>query len=146
LLHTLELTHPRFSQRWLFVARRDPLTATLEDKSTVTFDPFPFTIAMPNVDAQGQQILQISLCNIGQEMMGELEHANEDPRNRVEVVYRIFLASDTSEPQTLPYRLTLDAVAANDLTVIGEAGRSDVLNQRFARTIYTSTLFPGLRR
>lgn len=146
LIETLELRHPAFSRDFYFCARVEKVTATLEDGRSVEFQPFPFAVRLPPSDAKGGQLLDITINNIGQEMVAELEAAGNQPESRILVVYRIYLATDLSEPQTLPIRMSIDAATLTDTAVVAQAGRSDTLNRPFPTTIYTPEMFPGLRR
>lgn len=146
LIETLELRHPAFSQAFYFASRREAVKAKLEDGTEVTFQPFPFAVRLPPSDAQGAQLLDISLGNVGQQLVDELEAAGRQPKERIEVVYRVYLLTDLGEPQNLPVRLSIDAITMTDTVLSAQAGRSDVLNRPFPTTVYTPQLFPGLVR
>jgi len=148
IIETLQLSHSRFSRVWYLSANVSAFDATLETGAVAHFQPLPFSVKLPNSDAQGGQLLNISIANAGQEMVSEIEAAATAPNERIEVVYRVYLDSDKSMPQNLPVRLSLDQIAMSDEAIAAQAGRSDVLNFKFPSQIYTTGVngFPGLDR
>lgn len=143
---TLELRHSKFSRTWYISNHQKQFTAALESGTTVTFDPIPFTVKLPPSDAQGGQLMDITIANAGLDMVKEIEAASTKPDERIETVYRVYLSSDKTAPQNNPIRLSLDAITMNDEVISGQAGRSDVLNQTFPNELYTAEKFPGLKR
>ncbi len=143
---TLELKHSKFSKTWYISNHQKTFDATLENRTKVTFEPIPFAVKLPPSDAQGGQLMDITVANAGLDMVKEIEAASTKPDERIEVVYRIYLSSDKTAPQNTPIRLSLDSIMMNDEAIAGQAGRSDVLNQPFPSEIYTPEKFPGLKR
>jgi hypothetical protein len=146
IIETLQMSHSRFSKVWYLSANASAFDAFLENGSNVTFQPLPFAVKLPASDAQGGQLLDISIANAGQEMVAEIEAASLAPNERIEVVYRVYLESDKTAPQNLPLRLSLDHIAMTDEAIAGQAGRSDVLNFKFPSMVYSADKFPGLDR
>ena len=146
IIETLQLSHSRFSKTWYLSSNVSAFDAKLESGVDAHFQPLPFTVKLPASDAQGGQLLDISIANAGQEMVDEIEAAATEPHERIEVIYRVYLQSDKTMPQNLPLKLSLDAVAMTDEAIRATAGRSDVLNFKFPSTVYTSDKFPGLDR
>ena len=146
IYETLELSHSQFSKKYYITASTLAFDAHLEDGTLVTFDAFPFNITLPRSDADGSQEMQISLQNIDQSLVDELEAASTKPDERIAVVYRIYLATDKTEPQNLPIKLSISEVAMTNETISAIATRSDVLNFPFPSEAYDPLRFPGLAR
>ena len=146
IIETLEVRHSKFSRTWYLSSNVGEFDGTLESGTTVRFTPLPFTVKLPSSDAQGGQILAISIANAGQEMVAEIEAAATDPHERIEVVYRVYLESDKSMPQSLPIKLSIDTITMTDEAITAQAGRSDTLNFKFPSIVYTAEKFPGLDR
>ena len=117
IIETLQLSHSRFSKVWYLSSNVSAFDAALETGAVAHFQPLPFSVKLPNSDAQGGQLLNISIANAGQEMVSEIEAAATAPNERIEVVYRIYLESDKSMPQNLPVRLSYAAELAGALVV-----------------------------
>jgi Domain of unknown function (DUF1833) len=148
IIETLQLSHSRFSDTWYLSSNVSEFDAKLESGATVKFTPLPFTVKLPASDAQGGQLLDISIANAGQEMVDEIEAAAAAPNERIEVVYRVYLQSDKTMPQNLPLKLSLDNIVMTDEAIRATAGRSDVLNFKFPNLVYATGVngFPGLDR
>ena len=146
IYETLEISHSKFSKTYYITASTLAFDAKLEDGTDVHFEAFPFSITLPVSDAQGSQEMRVSLQNVGRELVDEIEAASTKPDERVALVYRVYLASDKSEPQNLPVRLSISELAMDDEAVTGIATRSDVLNFPFPSRFYDPEMFPGLER
>jgi len=146
IIETLQLSHSRFSKVWYLSSNVSEFEGTLESGVKVKFTPLPFTVKLPPSDAQGGQLLDISIANAGQEMVDEIEAASAAPNERVEVIYRVYLQSDKTAPQNLPLKLSLDSIGMTDEAIRAVAGRSDVLNFKFPSVVYSADKFPGLDR
>jgi len=145
---TLELAHPSWPAHYFLTSAPAPFTATLETGPTVTFQPFPFAVVLPNVDGAGQQDMQVTLTNADQAIADAVQLAHQDPTQQITAVYREFLSTgDTTQPpQSAPLRLAFSSVQITEDAVAGVAGRSDVLNRRFPGVWYDVAMFPGLDR
>jgi hypothetical protein len=142
---TVEFAHPRFSAPARLVhGRYEPLLVQLEDGSSATFLPVPFEISLPGASAEGHQDLQISICNVGYELIRELDAAIEDPWTPVAVFFRIYLSTSTTPHQVLELKL-LD-VSATTETVTGVASRYDIVNRSFPTRKFRAADWPGLVR
>jgi len=151
ILHTLELSHPRFSKVHYLTSNNVAFKATLESGTVVEFLPLPFAVKLPASDAQGAQLLDITIANAGADMVSEIEASSTAPDSRIEVVYRVYLRSDTTAPQMEPLRLSLDKLTMTNEAISGTAGRSDMLNFQFPSIVYQAGgegpyFFPGLDR
>ena len=129
----------------------EPLTATLEADAPldggeeVTFQPVPMEITLPEeIDASNAGTVQITIGNATRLLAPHLEAvaASMEP---VEVIARVYLASDLTAPhETPPLRVVLRGATANATAVTATAGFGDVANRRFPRVDYTRAEFPGL--
>jgi len=125
-------------QEWLF---------RLEDGSPVTFGPIPFAVVLPQQDARGQQDLQITIDNIGREIMAPIEAAATMPSEPITVIYRVYLNQPTTYPQNdPPLELRLSNIAIGLQAVTGTATRADTLNRSFPSVLYRADTYPGLDR
>lgn len=146
-VETLAFSHPAFLKSHFVTNDVVGWTFELEDGSTQDFDPVPFELVLPTHDDQGRQDLQVSICNVGREMMEELERASVAARDPVSCTYRVFLDIPNTVPQNDPVtRLTILQVDVTFQTITAVAGRSDVLNRSFPSDIYRIDNFPGLDR
>jgi hypothetical protein len=146
---TLELRHSRFSRVFYFTTHGVQFDAFLETGGQVSFDPIPFTVKLPRSDGAGPQELQISISNVGQDMVNELEAAAAAPQERIECIYRVYTSTDLSGPSNIPVRLSISQLAMTVEAVVGSANRADVVNRKFASDVYDTGengQFPGLDR
>jgi hypothetical protein len=146
----MTLTHPMFTPAdhsfWL-VNRPYAITATLEDDSEQDYEAAYFELKLPRLDNAGQQDAQISLQNVDRIIVDQLELANTQPEERIQVVLRLFVEDDLAAgPQNVPLQLSFSAVNATNAAVVGVAGRPDTLNRAFPAFVYRVTEWPGLDR
>jgi Domain of unknown function (DUF1833) len=153
----ITLTHPLFTagngvgaegetEHWL-INRPAAMDLTLEDDTVQEYLPSHFEIVLPKMDGAGQQDAQVSLQNVDRIIVDELELANADPSERIQVTVRLFLEDDpTAGPQNVPLRLSFSQVHATSQVVTGTAGRPDVLNRPFPLEVYRIDRWPGLDR
>lgn len=147
-VETLQFTHPGFLEEKFLTNDVEQWDFLLEDGTTsVTFERVPFQLILPSHSDGGRQDLQIAICNIGQEMMDELERAVQIPLVPIKCTYRIYIDQTGSLPQNdPPTRLTIKNVDARKEEISTVATRADVLNKSFPSDIYRITNFPGLDR
>jgi len=142
-LETVEITHPIAGTVYL-VNDRQQLTATLEDASTVTFEPVGFVLGEPNQGENGAVEMTLTIDNVDKRIPEYLKKARASQQEMI-LKRRLFLASDTSQPQTVaPYELTVKEVTTTLLSVSAKATFVDVLNRPFPNARYTRKQFPSL--
>lgn len=148
--HTLEFRHPSFTEPLRVVRGFDPVVATLEDDApvnageAVNFQAVAFDFKLPPVEFGGTPMMQIEIDNVSLEIEDQLRLASQS-RQRIEVTYRPFLASDPSAPACeSPPTFTLRTVKADDLRVSAQAALADMANWTFPTQTYTPGRFPGL--
>ena len=146
-VETLEFSHPRFSKTYYFTNDVHSWDFLDENGQSVTFEVMPFEIQLPQSNNSGAQELQVAMCNVGLEMMDELESANQTPDKNITCVYRVYLNRPNSQPQNIPVlSLFISDISADELTVTATASRFDVLSKGFPTKVYTTDNFPGLKR
>lgn len=121
--------------------------ATLEDLSTVYFQPIAFAIEFPKRDDRGRQDLQIAMDNIGRTLMDMLKTGIAQASDPVYVTLRTYLWTDKSQPQeSPPLTLTITSFAVQSGVVNMTAGRADFFARPFPFTRYLRSIWPGLDR
>lgn len=145
-IETLELSHPEWAQSFWFVNDIRDWRFQLETGTLRDFVALPFELQLPSKNTGGSQELAISICNIGREIMDQLEIAIEDPQP-ISCTLRIFLDIADSPPQNSPpLVLAISEISATPATVTATATRYDVVNRGFPSRFYRTDEFPGLRR
>ena len=137
LLETLELTHHAFPSVFRIVRDRVDWDLGLENGGpTVTFTAHAFQIVLPPRNEKGNQSLQIQLDNIDRKVVDLLEATQDGTNTPIEVVYRVYLDTETDEPQSAPLKLSLFNIAVDNTRASGSARRDDVINRKFPGEVY----------
>ena len=145
IIHTLELKHAAFDSGAIRLCQGfDDLTATLEDASTVTFTASGFGVSLPSRAVKGRQDLQFQLDNVTGEALQQIRAAKE-AGGAVQVIYRVYLASDLSAPAQPPTVMTAVSVKANPKSVSVVASFHDLVNKSWPTLFYTPDFAPGLK-
>lgn len=143
----ITLEHPLFLESHWLINRSVQMVLTLEDDSDQVYSPCYFVLNLPKMDGKGQQDAQLSIQNVDQMIVDELERASAAPSTRIKVTIRLFIEDDpTAGPQNVPLELSFSSVEATSSVVTGTAGRSDVLNRPFPLEVYRIDRWPGLDR
>lgn len=146
-IDTLAFSHSLFDKTYYLTSDNQPWPFLLETGQLVTFAPMPFRIVLPSNDGRGQQDLNLTLANIGQDLVAPLEAAIAKPSEPVKCVYRVYLDQASTPPQNSPpLTLIITGVSMTRDAVSATATRNDVLNRAFPFTFYRFDSFPGLRR
>lgn len=146
-IETLAFSHSLFPQTFYLTSDNQAWPFLLETGQLVTFTAMPFRIVLPNSDGKGNQDMNLTLANIGRELVDPLEAAIAKPSEPVRCVYRVYLDQPSSSPQnTPPLTLIITGVQVTREAVSATATRTDVLNRAFPYNFYKLTQFPGLRR
>lgn len=152
IVDTLELRHPAFSAPIRVVADYVPINAKLEATAplnageVVTFQPYPFNFALPEVIDSGIPELMITIDNVSREINSNIELA-VTALDKLEVTYRAYLSDDliTHGPHNdPPLNLTIVSIEANALSIEARASIVDFVNRKFPSNTYDETRFPGL--
>lgn len=140
VFETLELNHFSFPQTFRIVRDYVPLTAGLENGGgTVTFEPFAFNVVQPKKNDKGSETLQIVIDNVDRRIVDLVEGAIEGvgAKTPIDVIYRIYLTSQTTIPQNdPPLRLSLFNITINKGQMSGTAKRDDIINRKFPNVVY----------
>jgi len=146
-IDTLAFSHSRFPQNYYLTNDNMAWMFTLESGAIVTFQPVPFAIVLPKLEGNGTQDMNLTISNIGRDLIDPLELANGLPTEAVKCTYRTFLDQHLGQPQTSPaLELIITGIEVTKNAVSATATRSDVLNRAFPYNFYRADQFPGLRR
>lgn len=145
VIHTLELKHAAFNAGAIRLCQGfDDVAATLEDASSVTFNPSGFGVSLPSRAVKGRQDLQFQLDNVSGEALQQIDAAIE-AGGAIQVIYRAYLASDLSAPAQPPVVMTAVSVKATPQSVNVVASFHDLVNKAWPRRFYTPDFAPGLK-
>ncbi len=137
VLETLELNHHTFPESFRIVRDHIDWDLTLENSGpTVTFISFPFNVVQPKSNEKGDSNLQIVLDNVDKTVVDLIEGTQDGSNTPIDVIFRVFLSSDTSEPQQTPIRLSLFNISVQNNTVSGTAQFDDIVNRKFPSILY----------
>lgn len=157
-LDTIELIHPAFVDdagnptSILAVRAFEPWELTLEVDAPfrpgqrLKFEPIPFDITDPGFAEDEVPKLVFSISNVSRMVTKYLEMAISQT-TPITAVYRQYLSTDTTVPQTdPPVIMELSSASASATTVSATATLSDVHNWPFPWQRYTTDRFPALSR
>lgn len=137
-LMCLTISHPSFAAPYLLVTDMVPLV-----RASGTFEPFAFTLNLPNEDEDSIPQVQMVIDNVDNAILLAIRNlpAGVRPNILLEVV-------TASEPDTLvagPINFKMLSVDFDDSTITATIGfEDDVLNTVFPADSYTPTNSPGL--
>ena len=154
---TLELQHPAFLQgappvevpiRVVTGVDVDTsfgieLGAAFNPGETVVFQAVPFYSERPEFSEGKVPTCQISIDNVGREIMKYLDAAVQI-KSDLTVVYREYRSDDLTVPCYGPIQFIMKKVKIDGPTVVGTAQIDDLTNRRFPFKTYTIREFPGL--
>ena len=150
VLHTLEFRHPSFVTPLRVVRDYADLDATLEATApenageVVTFVQFAFDLELPDVTNGSSPELMLTIDNVSRDVLAYIDIA-ANSSELIEVTYRPYLLSDTSEPQmNPPLTMTLKDVEADIFRITARCGFGDFANRPFPRDVYDLQRFSGL--
>jgi len=110
------------------------------------FQPIPFEVVLPVVDAEGQQDLSIRVCNIGEEMWNALQNVRNRPEEPIRCRVTQYIKGVLDPQYDPPWDLSLTDLTLDTFVMSGTATRVDIFNARFPRELYRPDLYPGLTR
>lgn len=145
IFFTYELTHPTFAERILIVNDFKPITATLEDGTTVDFVACPVQATPPEEgDNSEMPKINIRIDGVSAIVASQLDAAVKT-MDRIGIVERQYVSDDLSAPAVMPpLRLTLRDVEVTETTVNVTAAFDDPINRGFPAKDYTAKEYPGL--
>ena len=144
IYHTLEISHPAFTQPIYVVLDFTDLVANLETGQEVTFIRSSFDLVKPEVSASGVPQCTVEFDNVSRDILDNVQLAmgQTDP---ITITYREYLSGMLDAPQNNPpLTMTLSNIKADVFRVRATAGFGDLNNRRFPNEEYTLERFPGL--
>ncbi|MCL1123607.1 DUF1833 family protein [Shewanella surugensis] len=144
-IHTLELSHNAFNDGVIRLCQGfDDIEAKLETGEQVGFMASGFAVSLPKRSLRGQQDLQFQLDNVSGEAAQQVDAAL-DAGGKITVTYRVYLASNLSEPAQAPVVMTAKTVKITISSVVVVASFHDLVNKAWPRRRYTTAFAPGLK-
>lgn len=104
------------------------------------YTAFPFNFTMPDEDSNSEPELNISLSNIGLDLIDSFRSNIQDVTGSLNVVFASF--PDFSEITV--DNLDLKSITYNEKTIDMVMGYSDILSTKIPSYSYTPSDFPGL--
>jgi hypothetical protein len=145
-IDVLELAHPGWTQPYVLAYLDQSIMVTFEDGRRFQTIPLAFRVDLPAAGVQGRQDMAITLDNVGAEIWTALELAQAQPQFPIAITWRVYLRSNPAAPGASPLRLSATNVTATENAIELTAERSDLINRRWPRVLYTSERWPGLVR
>lgn len=150
ILHTLEFRHPNFTEPLRVVRDKADLNATLEADAPenggeeVTFVQFSFDLELPDVTSGSSPELMLTIDNVSRDILTYIDLA-ANSQDLIEVTYRPYLLSDTSQPQmNPPLTMTVKEVEADIFRINARCGFGNFANKPFPSEVYDLQRFAGL--
>lgn len=144
VIQTLSFSHPSFDKVFYFVNDVDDWEFELTHKHPQIFTALPFVIGFPKRDNLASKELDIILCNIGRELVPQLEKAVGNTTVPITVTYREYYDRRESLPISNPIVMTAHDIGVTNTAVQLKAVKFDMLNRPFPDRIYTDAEFPAL--
>jgi hypothetical protein len=120
------------------------VTANIGPGHEVTFTAVALDIALPEKDSSGNQSLVFAIDNITGEAQRFVDTALAAGGEML-LIYREYLASDLSEPASVPKTLNIIGGVFEGGTFQAEASYYDMLNTAWPRDRYTADYAPGIK-
>jgi hypothetical protein len=146
-IETLELSHSAFPNGARFITNQlAGWTANLENGAVATFDYLPFAAIPPNSAEDNNISLNVAIDNASVELMEQLEALAAAPTEAIIIRYRVYLASSAEVQNDPPLKLDILSVTANQDVITFTAGLSNLRAIPFPNIVYSTALYPGLKR
>lgn len=142
----LILSHSAAGTYYLANAQDGQSRQGMLDGDLRTFLPIPFEAVLPRRDGEGQQDLQIAICNVGAEMTTAVEEAITVPTEPIRARYTVYIEGNTAPQYDPPLELSLTDIILTEAQMSATATRYNVFNKPFPGVIYRPDSFPGLNR
>ncbi len=137
ILETLELNHHTFPNVLRIVRDHIDHDLGLENSGpTVTFTSKSFSVVPPKKTEKGIQTLQIQIDNVDKVMIDLMEATQDGTNTPIDVIYRVYLSTNKTEPQDDPIALSLFNITVSNDRAIGTARRDDIINRKFPSIVY----------
>lgn len=147
-VETLSLAHPAFEDGIRYLTNHNGgWVGNLETGGAVAYQYLPFIAAPPASADQAAINLQVAIDNADRNLMSELENLSLFPSEPIQVVYRVYLSSDSTTLQNNPpLKLDVSSVRATKDVISFSATMTNLRNRPFPSKLYTTETFPGLER
>lgn len=117
--------------------------AVFNPASQGLFQAIPFYAERPEFAEGKTPEVEITVDNVGRELMPHLENAVQVKADLV-VIYRQYISDDLSEPCAGPIEFVMRKVRVKGTSVVGSAKLDDLANRKFPFKVYSPHDFPGL--
>jgi len=140
---TVEISHSLFSKTYYMVQDTESHLWKLEDDSSVTFEPFGFSLVLPEVGG-AEQSIQFVFDNVGREAMPELEAAAQLISEPIKLHYRVY--ADGSDISQYDIDLVMTNIVASNYTISAIATRPDLYAKSIPKgnAVFYDNRFRGL--
>lgn len=147
-IETLSLYHVNLSGGVRYITNQaGGWSADLEDGERVFYEFLPFVVVPPDMAEQAALSMKVAIDNTSRSLMDELESLAESPTDAIILKYRVYLASDDTIVQNdPPLILDIQSVTASADSVSFNAGMTNLRSRPFPGILYSTELFPGLKR
>ena len=144
IYHTLEISHPAFTQPIYVVRDWADLNANLETGAPVTFLRFAFNLVKPEVSPTGVPQCTVEIDNVSRDILANVQLAMQSTA-LITMTYREYISTDLTGPQNdPPMTMVISNISADVFKVRATASFGDLNNKRFPNEEYTAERFPGL--
>ena len=148
----LELIHPAFNvtdmppgRIRLVNYRLEPLSVTLENGDSATFQAGAFNIKFPAKSTDGRRDIQLTLDSISTDGVKQLERVADHPsRERIKAVVREYAENNLDYPGRIDDRLTAINPTISGTNVQCSLVFNDTINKTIPAVLYTLESHPGL--
>ena len=147
-IETLSLYHVNLSGGVRYITNQEGgWSANLEDGTNVFYEYLPFVVVPPDMAEQAALSMKVGIDNTSRNLMDELELLSESPTDPITLKYRVYLESDdTTVQNNPPLILDIQSVTASQDSVSFNAGMTNLRSRPFPSILYSTELFPGLKR
>jgi len=133
----LDVSHSGFASTYHFV--NNPVSIT---SNSTTYQPFPFTLTLPEDSAERAPRATITFGNVTREIMAEVRSVSGN--ERIQVDFHIIVASSPNDYVATFTNYELHNIVYDAMALSGELILGDFLAEPFPPDRFTPNLFPAL--
>ena len=122
----------------------DDQVAGIENGDMVTFKASGMGVSLPQRGVKGRQDLQFQIDNVSGEALALIDQAI-DAGVKIDVIYRVYVSSDLSEPAEPAVTMKAADVQATSQSINVVASFNDLVNKAWPNKRYTPSIAPGLK-
>lgn len=112
--------------------------------SGVTYKGKQFKWNLPELKAQGNGGIQITITNASRELIRYIRNANNSIEP-IKLLFASFIANNPSATGSFPTALDVFQISANQSDLVLNANYPDTINKKVPAVLYTTKNFIGLR-